>query len=61
MIVYLAIIYTPDGEEHYLTHDGTLTACDACATRFIDAVTAETAATRVLRDGWAFEIEQEEI
>ena len=61
MIVYTAILYTPDGEEHFLTHDGTLTACDACAMRFTDPVTAETAATRALRSGWAFEIEEMEI
>lgn len=61
MTVFTAIIYTPDGEERFLTADGTLTACEACATRFIDAVTAETAATRALRDGWGFAIEQEEL
>lgn len=61
MIIYTAILYTPEGEERFLTHDGTLTTCDACAMRFIDPVTAETAATRALSEGWAFEIEETEI
>lgn len=61
MIVYTAILYTPEGEERFLTHDGGLTTCDACATRFIDPVTAETAATRAISEGWAFEIEEMEI
>lgn len=61
MTVYTVTIHTPEGEERFLAHDGTLTTCEAYATRFVDAVTAETAATRVLRSGWAFAIEQEEI
>lgn len=61
MIVYTAILYTPEGEARFLTHDGTLTTCDACAMRFIDPVTAETAATRAMGEGWAFEIEETEI
>ena len=61
MIVYTAILYTPEGEERFLTHDGSLTACDACAMRFIDPVAAETAATRALSEGWAFEIEEMEL
>jgi hypothetical protein len=61
MIVYIVTVWNPEGEERFLTHDGTLTACDACAMRFTDPVTAETAATRALRSGWAFEIEEMEI
>lgn len=61
MIVYTAILYTPEGEERFLNADGSLTACDACAMRFIDAVTAETAATRAISEGWAFMIEEQEI
>ena len=61
MIVYTAILYTPEGEEHFLAADGSLTACDACAMRFIDPVTAETAATRAIGEGWAFEIEEMEL
>jgi hypothetical protein len=61
MNIFTVILYTPEGEERFLTHDGSLTACDACATRFIDAVTAEIAATRALSDGWAFMIEEMEI
>ena len=61
MTVYLVTLWNPEGGEQYLTADGNLTACEACATRFIDAVTAETAATRVLRDGWGFAIEETEI
>lgn len=62
MTVFTAIIYTPEGRAQYLASDGaTLTACDACAMRFIDPVTAETAATRALGEGWAFEIEETEI
>ena len=61
MIVYTAILYTPEGEERFLTADGSLTACDACAMRFIDPVTAETAATRAISEGWAFEIEEMEL
>lgn len=61
MIVYTAILYTPEGEERFLTHDGSLTACDACAMRFADPVAAETAATRALRSGWGFAIEEEDI
>lgn len=61
MIVYTAILYTPEGEERFLAADGSLTACDACATRFIDAVSAETAATRAISNGWAFMIEEMEI
>lgn len=61
MIVYTAILYTPEGEERFLAADGSLTACDACAMRFIDPVTAETAATRAISNGWAFMIEEMEI
>lgn len=61
MTVYTAILYTPEGEERYLAADGTLTSCEACATRFIDAVSAETAATRAVGKGWAFEIDEQEI
>lgn len=61
MIVYTAILYTPEGEERFLAADGSLTACEACATRFVDAVTAETAATRAISNGWAFMIEEQEI
>lgn len=61
MIVYLATLYTPDGQERYLTTEGKLTTCEACATRFIDPVTAETAATRAIGEGWAFEIEEMEL
>ena len=61
MNVFTAIIYTPDGEERFLNADGTLTPCEACATRFIDAVTAEAAAIRATKDGWAFLIEETEL
>ena len=61
MIFYLATLYTPEGEERFLAADGTLTACHTCAMRFLDAVSAEEAATRALAPGWAFAIEQEEI
>lgn len=61
MTVFTAIIYTPDGEERFLNADGTLTPCEACAMRFADPVAAETAATRALRSGWGFAIEEEEL
>lgn len=61
MIVYLVTMWSPEGGEQYLAADGKLTTCEACATRFIDAVTAETAATRALADGWGFAIEEQEI
>lgn len=61
MTVYLVTMWNPEDGEQYLTADGSLTACDACAMRFADPVTAETAATRALRSGWGFAIEEEDI
>jgi hypothetical protein len=61
MIVYTVTLWSPEDGEQYLAADGKLTACEACATRFIDPVTAEAAATRALRDGWGFAIEDMEI
>ncbi len=61
MIVYTVTMWSPEDGEQYLAADGSLTACDACAMRFADPVAAETAATRALRSGWGFAIEEEEL
>lgn len=61
MNVFTAVLYTPEGEEKFLAHDGSLTDSEAQAVRFIDPVSAETAATRAMGYGWAFMIEEEEI
>ena len=62
MNVYIVTVWNPEGAPQYLASDGvTLTTCETCAMRFADPVAAETAATRTLAPGWAFEIEQEEI
>jgi len=60
MITYTVTIWNAEGEEAFLTHDGT-TTCDACATRFIDTVTAEAAAMRAMQLGGAYMIEEDEL
>jgi hypothetical protein len=61
MNIFTVTLLTPEGDEKFLTHDGNVTECADCATHFIDAVTAEIAATRAMGYGWAFMIEQMEI
>ena len=61
MIVHTAILYTPEGDELFIAADGNLTESESQAVRFIDPVSAETAATRAMGYGWAFMIEEEEI
>lgn len=61
MTVYIVTIWNAADACGYLAADDRLTACEACAMRFIDPVTAETAATRAISEGWAFEIEEMEL
>jgi hypothetical protein len=61
MQTYIVTIWNAEGEEAFLTHDGTTTLCDACATRFIDPVTAEAAAMRAMQSGWAYAIEEDDL
>ena len=61
MQVYPVTLWDPEGLPHYLAADGALTACEACAARFIDINHAETAAERVLHDGCAYAIEEDEL
>jgi hypothetical protein len=61
MQTYIVTIWNAEGEEAFLTHDGTTTTCDACATRFIDIVTAVAAAMRAMQSGWAYMIEENEL
>jgi hypothetical protein len=61
MLTYTVTLWNAEGEEAFLTHDGTTTTCDACATRFIDTVTAEAAAMRAMQSGWAYAIEEEDL
>ena len=61
MQTYTVTLWDSKGLPQYLAADGTLTACEACAARFIDINHAETAAERVVRAGEAYAIEEDEL
>ena len=61
MQTYTVTLWDPEGMPQYLAADGALTACEACAARFIDINHAETAAERVVRAGGAYAIEEDEL
>jgi transcriptional regulator NrdR family protein len=61
MHTYLVTLWNPEDGEHYLAADGRTTTCEACAARFTDINHAETAAARIVRDGWAYAIEEDEL
>jgi uncharacterized Zn ribbon protein len=58
---YLVTLWNPEDGEHYLAADGRTTTCEACAARFTDINHAEAAAARIVRDGWAYAIEEDEL
>jgi hypothetical protein len=61
MQTYTVTVWDPEGLQQYLAADGTLTACEACAARFIDINHAEAAAERVLHAGGTYAIEEDEL
>jgi uncharacterized Zn ribbon protein len=61
MQTYIVTLWNPEDGETYLAADGALTACEACAARFADIHHAEAAAERIVRDGWAYAIEENEL
>jgi hypothetical protein len=61
MQTYIVTLWDPEDCETYLAADGTVTPHEAQAARFIDINHAETAAARILDDGWAYAIEEDEL
>jgi hypothetical protein len=61
MQTYIVALWNPEDGEAYLAADGTTTPHEAQAARFTDTHHAETAAARILRDGWAYAIEEDEL
>lgn len=61
MLTYIVTLWSPEAGETYLAADGRATTCEACAARFADPSHAEAAAERIVRDGWAYAIEEEEL
>jgi hypothetical protein len=61
MHTYIVTLWNAEDGEHYLAADGRTTTCEACAARFTDIHHAETAAARIVRDGWAYAIEEDEL
>jgi uncharacterized Zn ribbon protein len=61
MHTYIVALWNPEEGEAYLAADGTTTACEACAARYTDINHAEAAAERIVRDGWAYAIEEDEL
>jgi hypothetical protein len=61
MLTYIVTLWNLEDGEHYLAADGRTTTCEACAARFTDIHHAETAAARIVRDGWAYAIEEDEL
>jgi len=61
MQTYLVTLWNPEDGEAYLAADGSTTTCEACAARFADINHAEAAAERIVRAGWAYAIEENEL
>ncbi len=61
MLTYIVTLWNLEDGEQYLASDGRTTTCEACAARFTDIHHAETAAARIVRDGWAYAIEEDEL
>lgn len=61
MHTYVVTLWNPEQGEVFLAADGKTTTCDACAARFTDINHAEAAAERIVRDGWAYAIEEDEL
>jgi hypothetical protein len=61
MQTYTVTVWDPEGLQQYLAADGALTACEACAARFTDPHHAEAAAARILHEGCAYAIEEDEL
>jgi hypothetical protein len=61
MRTYIITLWNPEEGAAFLAADGTPTACEACAARFADINHAEAVAARIVRDGWAYAIEEDEI
>jgi hypothetical protein len=61
MQTYIVTLWNPEDGEAYLAADGRTTTCEACAARFADIHHAEAAAERIVRAGWAYAIEEDEL
>lgn len=61
MQTYIVTLWNPEEGEAFLAADGKTTTSEAHALRFTDVHHAETAAARIVRDGWAYAIEEDEL
>jgi hypothetical protein len=61
MQTYIVTLWNPEEGEAFLAADGKTTASEAHALRFADIHHAEAAAARIVRDGWAYAIEEDEL
>jgi len=61
MRTYLVTLWSPEEGAVFLAADGKTTTSEAHALRFADINHAETAAARIVRDGWAYAIEEDEL
>jgi hypothetical protein len=61
MQTYIVTLWNPEDGEVFLAAEGQTTPHEAQAARFTDIHHAEAAASRIIGDGWAYAIEEDEL